>query len=147
MSFWRRWDCINTSHDSHDRAFLATALSEAIRTRYSELSEQGLRSFHYLPMHRSEGSYFVLCSTVYSTETRYVPAKFRKHSDPNTSAHHFIKHSENTELLFYQKLPYSIGILSFAGKEIIQLLKVDNALIDRTFKPNIKSLEPFNIII
>lgn len=133
-------------HDIHHIQHTAKPIDENIKQKIDELCETGLSPFQILSNVRCNFDNPIIYQDVYNRWMSVVTSRFKRTEEPRRSAEMYISDCPTLHMLVKQGNPYGLGFYTEIGREILENWRVEEVLIDSTFKTNKEKLELFSLI-
>lgn len=141
-----RW-IIRIKHEDHHTEHVGHApISDAMKDKIYSLATAGLSPFQILSNIRTEAKNLLLYQDIYNAWQSIMMTKFKRHEDPRESALLYITECPNLHVMHVQSSPYGLSFHTIVGNTIMKFWRVEELLIDSTFKTNKDRLELFTVI-
>lgn len=121
-------------------------LDEKSKRRITELAEIGMAPFQVLSVVRAESTSLIVYDDVYHAWAEALSSSFRRHTDPVESVKRYVRESDTVKFIYEQTRPDGIGFATSLGSQLVKDFRVEEVLIDSTYKTNKQKMELFAVI-
>lgn len=95
---------------------------------------------------QTESTHTLLYKNIYNAWKPVMMTKFKRHEDPRESSFLYINECSSLTVINFHSGPYGLSFYTIVGDTIMKSRRVEELLIDSTFKINKEKLELFTDI-
>lgn len=106
----------------------------------------GMSPFQIFSNMQAESTAALLYQDIYNVWQSIMVTKFKRDEDPRESAFLYLNECSSLHVMNVQSQPYGLSFYTIVGDTIMKSWRVEELLIDSTFKTNREQLELFTVI-
>lgn len=145
--YQKKRSIMRIKHDVHHRREAPTqSLTNGVKEIISEMALNGMSPFQILAQIRKKSQNPVIYQDVYNAWASIMSSKFKRHEDPRKSVQMYLHECNTLEEIGVQSDPFGIVFSTKVGEKIVNSWRVEEVLIDSTYKTNKQQLELFVLI-
>ena len=130
----------------HESSVVRAALTPSQKGFIKAQAERGLAPYQICEQLRGALSPYVSWSQVYHIYSEFTRAKYERDPDTKLSLVKLCSTAENLRLIHHISSPFSVGVLTNVGLEIMSREVISEYFIDSTTKTNCDGLELFTVL-
>lgn len=139
---------IKLRHDEHHGVERENIeLSDETKARIFNFCDSGLSPFQIASLLRAENEGLLISyDQIYNTWTTHFMTRFKRDSDPLKSCVMYLEEAKHLKKIYRQSEPFGVAFVTNIGLKIVEVNRVEEILIDSTYKTNKQRLELFVVM-